>query len=174
MTASWLGRVMPVDLPSTTSTTAAVGQLHSFCSMASAASDRGIRHGNVLSNVPSDGSRLAEESFLTLLDGVAGPLTLKRIVSTGHSTPLDEWYDQDDDEWCIVLRGSARLLIEGESDARQMDCGDWVYLPRKVRHRVAWTDPAQTTVWLALHHGGGPTARPTTGPVEDARAVSES
>jgi len=31
--------------------------------------------------------------------------------------------------------------------------GDWVAIPAHARHRVAWTDPDQPTVWLALHHG---------------------
>jgi hypothetical protein len=28
--------------------------------------------------------------------------------------------------------------------------GDWIDLARGVRHRVAWTDPARDTIWLAV------------------------
>ncbi|MDY6868275.1 MAG: hypothetical protein SVT56_10295 [Chloroflexota bacterium] len=41
--------------------------------------------------------------------------TLERIVSTGQATPTDEWYDQTQDEWVILLSGSAGLLFEGLS-----------------------------------------------------------
>jgi cupin 2 domain-containing protein len=45
---------------------------------------------------------------------------VERIVSTGHVTSPGEWYDQDTDEWVVVLRGRARLRIEGEADVRDM------------------------------------------------------
>jgi cupin 2 domain-containing protein len=28
-----------------------------------------------------------------------------------------------------------------------------VHIPPHARHRVAWTDSQEPTVWLALHHG---------------------
>jgi cupin 2 domain-containing protein len=34
-----------------------------------------------------------------------------------------------------------------------MEPGDHVHIPAHRRHRVEWTDPAQATVWLAVHHG---------------------
>jgi cupin 2 domain-containing protein len=33
-----------------------------------------------------------------------------------------------------------------------MGPGDHVHIPAHRRHRVEWTDPAQPTVWLAVHH----------------------
>jgi cupin 2 domain-containing protein len=33
--------------------------------------------------------------------------TIERIVSQSHSSPPGFWYDQDEDEWAIVLRGDA-------------------------------------------------------------------
>jgi cupin 2 domain-containing protein len=32
-----------------------------------------------------------------------------------------------------------------------MGPGDWLEIPARCRHRVAWTDPNQETVWLAVH-----------------------
>jgi cupin 2 domain-containing protein len=75
---------------------------------------------------------------------------VERIVSTGHVTPPGEWYNQDADEWVVVLRGRARLRIETESEARDLRPGDHVLLRAHVRHRVEWTDDAGPTVWLAL------------------------
>lgn len=75
---------------------------------------------------------------------------LERIVSHGQASPAGFWYDQDEAEWVMVLSGNARLAIEGETEERILGPGDAVFLPAHCRHRVAWTDPDQPTVWVAL------------------------
>jgi cupin 2 domain-containing protein len=77
---------------------------------------------------------------------------IERIVSTGQASPPDFWYDQDWDEWVLLLAGSAGLAIEGEAE-RRLAPGDPVFLPAHTRHRVAWTDADGPTVWLAVHLG---------------------
>jgi cupin 2 domain-containing protein len=77
---------------------------------------------------------------------------IERIVSTGQASPPDFWYDQDWDEWVVVLAGSAGLVLEGETETR-LGPGDYVFLPAHRRHRVAWTDADAPTVWLAVHIG---------------------
>jgi cupin 2 domain-containing protein len=79
---------------------------------------------------------------------------VERIVSRGHCSGADAWYDQDGDEWVLVVQGHARLEVAGETDLVEMKAGDWVILPAHVRHRVAWTDPLVDTVWLAVHYAG--------------------
>lgn len=76
---------------------------------------------------------------------------LERIVSFGQSTPEGTWCDQDEDEWVVLLSGSAGLDIEGEPKTRVLRPGDYVLLPARTRHRVAWTDRLHQTVWLACH-----------------------
>ncbi len=76
---------------------------------------------------------------------------IERIVSHGHATPAGTWFDQDWDEWVIVLKGSAGLLFEGDSAARVLGPGDHVRIPAHARHRVEWTAADQATVWLAVH-----------------------
>jgi cupin 2 domain-containing protein len=76
---------------------------------------------------------------------------LERLVSAGQSTPPGQWYDQETHEWVILLSGSAGLLFEGETAAQALRPGDHLLIPAHRRHRVEWTDPAQPTVWLALH-----------------------
>ena len=78
---------------------------------------------------------------------------LERIISSGQGTPSGEWYDQDTDEWVILLSGSAGLLFDGEKEIFIMEPGDYVHIQAHRRHRVEWTDPEQKTVWLALHYG---------------------
>ena len=65
-------------------------------------------------------------SFAALI--FTGDLAGERIVSTGHVTPPGEWLDQDTDEWVLVLRGRARLRIEGEADAADLHPGHHVIL----------------------------------------------
>lgn len=89
------------------------------------------------------------EHFDTLL-AQAG-VCIVRIVSDGQASPVGEWFDQDDDEWVVVLAGKAALLIEGEPETRTLGPGAYAFLPAHCRHRVAWTDPDTPTVWLAIH-----------------------
>lgn len=78
---------------------------------------------------------------------------VERIVSTGQATPDGEWYDQESDEFVLLVAGAARLRIEGEAEDRVLEEGDWVCLPAHCRHRVTWTRAAPPTVWLAVHFG---------------------
>lgn len=92
---------------------------------------------------------LADERFDEVLAG--GRFRLLRIVSTGQATPPGQWYDQPDDEWVVVLKGAAGVLIAGEPAPRPLAPGDWLLLPAHCRHRIEWTATDQPTVWLALH-----------------------
>jgi cupin 2 domain-containing protein len=100
---------------------------------------------NILSSLPAMGT---DETVATLLK--ANGFRLERIVSHGQASPAGFWYDQDEAEWVLVVSGRARLRIEGEAQDRELGPGDSQFLPAHCRHRVAWTDPDQTTVWLAL------------------------
>lgn len=102
---------------------------------------------NIFARLPAS---LPEELVEVLLTTPA--LRLERIVSTGHATPPGRWYDQDRDEWVVVLRGSAGLLLDGEAEARVLRPGDHILLPAHRRHRVEWTDATEPTVWLALSY----------------------
>jgi len=77
---------------------------------------------------------------------------LERIISSGQATLPGEWFDQNTNEWVILLSGSAGLRFDDEEEACVMYPGDYVHIPAQKRHRVEWTDPEQKTVWLALHY----------------------
>jgi cupin 2 domain-containing protein len=103
--------------------------------------------GNLFADVPHQADN---EALNELLAG--GRFRLGRIVSTGQATAPGEWYDQDDDEWVVLLSGSAGLRFEDESAVRELKPGDFVNIPAHRRHRVEWTDAVQPTVWLTLHY----------------------
>ncbi|KAB0668829.1 cupin domain-containing protein [Oryzomonas sagensis] len=105
--------------------------------------------GNMFSQIPPD---LPAELFETLAH--RGTVRIERILSHGQATPEGEWYDQDRDEWVLLLAGSAGLLFDGEPELRRLTAGDYLMIPARRRHRVAWTAPNETTIWLAVHIGG--------------------
>ncbi|HMH51354.1 MAG TPA: hypothetical protein VK548_14050 [Candidatus Acidoferrum sp.] len=82
----------------------------------------------------------------------SGAVRLERIVSSGHATPPGHWYDQDTNEWVVLLSGAAILRFEDEPDPRRLAPGDWLDIRAHRRHRVEWTAPDGPTVWLALHY----------------------
>ena len=88
-----------------------------------------------------------EERFEALLRGPDG-LLVERIVSHGQVTPEGAWFDQDLDEWVLVLEGEAVLGFEDGSSVR-LARGDWHFLPRAKRHRVDHT--STPCIWLAVH-----------------------
>jgi cupin 2 domain-containing protein len=92
---------------------------------------------------------LPDELFTTLLD--AANVRIERIVSHGHASPEGFWYDQDQHEWVVVLKGAARLRFEDETI--EMKPGDFIDIPVHKKHRVEWTTPDEPTLWLAVHYG---------------------
>jgi len=66
-------------------------------------------------------------------------------------TPADEWYDQEKDEWVMLLEGSAGIRFEGDDDTLTLLPGDFIMIPAHLRHRVEWTDQKGRTLWLAVH-----------------------
>lgn len=93
-----------------------------------------------------------DELFQPLIE--TNHFRLERILSKGHATPPGEWYNQDREEWVVLLRGSAGLLFEGEKEIQVMGPGDYLHISSHRRHRVEWTDPKGETIWLALHYQG--------------------
>jgi cupin 2 domain-containing protein len=91
----------------------------------------------------------AGEIIETLLEN--DHFRIERIVSEGQATPPGEWFNQETDEWVILLQGSAGLMFEGGLEIAVMRPGDYVLISAHRKHRVEWTDNTQKTVWLAVH-----------------------
>ena len=86
------------------------------------------------------------EESLSLFENPS--VKIERIVSRSYSSPSGFWYDQDEEEWVMVVRGEAVLEFEG-GELVCMKEGDYVTIPRHVKHRVRQTSPE--TIWLAVH-----------------------
>ena len=77
-------------------------------------------------------------------------ILIERIISTGQTTPLGEWYDSDKDEWVILLQGEAVLSYEDGSQIK-LTAGDYLFIPAHQKHRVEYTSVLPPCIWLAVH-----------------------
>lgn len=103
--------------------------------------------GNLFQQIPAD---LPEELVEALWRSEYA--RIERIVSRGHASPPDFWYDQEWHEFVLLVSGRARLGFADGTPGIELVPGDWLNLRAHVRHRVEWTDPQQDTVWLAVHY----------------------
>lgn len=101
---------------------------------------------NIFDDLPQ---QLPKELVQTLIR--AADVRIERIVSHGHASPADFWYDQPQHEWVIVLKGAARLQFEDVMV--EMKPGDYINIPAYKKHRVDWTTPDEPTVWLGVRYG---------------------
>ncbi|WP_231612379.1 cupin domain-containing protein [Novipirellula galeiformis] len=77
-------------------------------------------------------------------------IRIERIVSTGQRSDAGFWYDQNESEWVIVLKGQAELSFADGTPPKSMCPGDHVMIPAHQKHRIEWTSPSEPTVWLAI------------------------
>lgn len=101
---------------------------------------------NIFNAIPKN---LKAEVFERLVESDA--VRIERIISKGHKSPQSGWYDQDENEWLIVLRGEAILLFEDNSSLTMKE-GDFINIPAHQKHKVKWTAPNIETIWLAIFY----------------------
>lgn len=101
---------------------------------------------NLFEKLPEE---IQEECFDMLVE--AENVSIERIVSHGHTSPATGWYDQPRHEWVVVLKGRGVVAFEN-GDEVTLESGDHLTIPAHCRHRVAWTDPDEETIWLAVHY----------------------
>lgn len=101
---------------------------------------------NLFTSLPNS---LPEEVFDELL--TTKTVRIERIVSKGHSSPEDYWYDQEENEWVVVIAGSGVIEYEDNSKVT-LNAGDYVNIPARAKHRVHWTLPNSETIWLAIFY----------------------
>lgn len=76
-------------------------------------------------------------------------IRIEKIVSKGNITPKGKWMKQRHDEWVILLQGKAEL--EFEDSGIFLEKGDYILIPRNIRHRVKYTSRRPVCYWLAVH-----------------------
>jgi len=102
---------------------------------------------NLLTAIPAE----LPEELVTVLNST-GRVRIERIVSRGQASPPGFWYDQTEEEFVLLVQGRAKLEFADGVGTIELRPGDCLTIPSGRRHRVAWTDPAQDTVWLAVFY----------------------
>jgi cupin 2 domain-containing protein len=118
-----------------------------FQHLGSSSEQLGEKVTNIFAELPP---QLPKEFVQTLIS--TAEMRIERIVSHGHASAADSWYDQPQHEWVIVLQGAARLQFA--EDMVEMKPGDFLNIPAFQKHRVDWTTPDEPTVWLGVRYGG--------------------
>jgi cupin 2 domain-containing protein len=101
---------------------------------------------NIFDNLPDFPH--SEEIFDKIAD--TDNCRIERIVSTGQSSPEDFWYNQSENEFVLLLSGSA--VLEFEDYEIRLTKGDYMVIPAGVKHRVKRTDRKEHSVWLAVFY----------------------
>ena len=98
------------------------------------------RGGNLFADASAP---LADERFDVLL--AHRNLVVERIVSAAAMTAKS--FVQAQDEWVVLLRGSAVLEVAGER--LDLVAGDYCFLPAGTEHTVR--SASEGALWLAVH-----------------------
>ena len=96
--------------------------------------------------VPQEVSQL--EKFEQIVSGKN--IQIERIVSTGQTTTSGQWYDQELDEWVILLQGEAELSYVDNTKIK-LKTGDYLLIPAHTKHRFEYTSIEPACIWLAVH-----------------------
>ncbi|NTW23933.1 MAG: cupin domain-containing protein [Lentimicrobium sp.] len=104
-----------------------------------------MKKGNLFDVQKSEGQ--TTEIFEILADGSA---KIERIISQGQISPENEWYDQEMDEWVVLLQGKSTILFK-ENIEFQLIAGDYLLIPAHQKHRVTYTSTSPSCIWLAIH-----------------------
>jgi len=103
--------------------------------------------GRIDADIPGE---LPEELTTVLASGIN--VRIERIISRGHCSLENHWYDQEESEWVVLLAGAAQLHFEGSDDRVKMQPGDYAHIPAHAKHRVEWTEANTDTIWLAIFY----------------------
>lgn len=75
---------------------------------------------------------------------------IERITSVDMHNDNGEWYDQDNDEWVIVLQGEGGLMFDDSSKV-VLSPGDYLFIPAHRRHMLTHTSGNPPCIWLTVH-----------------------
>ncbi len=100
---------------------------------------------NLFKSIPQN---LENEVFEQLIE--SGNVKIERIISKGHTSPKSGWYDQEQHEWVMLLKGNAVIAFADKASVI-LRGGDYISIKAHEKHRVESTDPEIETIWLAVH-----------------------
>ncbi len=85
---------------------------------------------NLFESIPQN---LENEVFEQLME--SGSVRIERIISKGHTSPKSGWYDQEQHEWVMLLKGKAVIAFADKSSVA-LRVGDYISIKAHEKHRV--------------------------------------
>lgn len=101
---------------------------------------------NIFDDIPN---KIEEELIETLVR--TKNIKIERIISDNHSSPENFWYDQDKNEFVIVLQGEGTILFE-DGNQVTLKKNEYLNIPAHFKHRVEGTSSDEKTIWLAIFY----------------------
>ncbi len=104
-----------------------------------------MNKSNILSNILVDKKN---EQFFDIFKNEN--IRIETIVSNGQKSKKDFWYEQDENEFVMIVQGDA--ILEFNDKEVKMSKGDYLIIEKHIRHRVKYTSQTQATIWLAVFY----------------------
>lgn len=85
-----------------------------------------------------------KEQLVQLVDN--NTVRIEKIISTGQTS---DWYDQEQDEFVMLIDGFATISYEDNTQVH-LKKGDTLYIPAHKIHRVSYTSNEPACIWLCV------------------------
>ncbi|TLT00230.1 cupin domain-containing protein [Aliarcobacter cibarius] len=89
-----------------------------------------------------------EEIFFQIFKNES--IRVERIVSNGQKSPENFWYEQEENEYILLLSGNA--ILEFEDFEVELKKGDCLNIEAMQKHRVKFTSLDEPTIWFAVFY----------------------
>ena len=99
---------------------------------------------NLLKDIDKNAMREIFTDLLTMDN-----IHIKRIVSPPGCKLDSNWYNQDQNEWVLLVDGEGDIEFKDGSISK-MKKGDTLFIPANEKHKVIRTHPKKTTIWLGI------------------------
>lgn len=100
---------------------------------------------NIFDEIPIDKN---EEKFFEIFKNES--IRVEKIVSNGQKSPKDFWYEQEENEYILLLEGFA--ILEFEDAEVELKKGDCLNIEAFKKHRVKFTSLDEPTIWFAVFY----------------------
>ncbi len=89
-----------------------------------------------------------EEKFFEIFRNET--IKVEKIVSNGQKSPDNFWYEQEENEFILLLEGFA--ILEFEDRIVELKKGDCLNIKAMEKHRVKFTSLDEPTIWFAVFY----------------------
>lgn len=78
-------------------------------------------------------------------------IRIERIISSGQTSPNTGWYDQDENEFVILIQGNVELEFYDGSKTG-LKAGEFLNIPAHKKHRVTFTSKDPVCIWIVVFY----------------------